>query len=57
MQIRKYSPENMLRYFRYTQWIRTVDPRKIKFLDEVLFKNKGNLVCAPTAHPHRYHLQ
>lgn len=33
----KYKPENMQRYASYVHWIRTIDPRRLFFLDETRF--------------------
>ena len=40
-QLDKYTPENIQYYFGFLEWVSQQEPGRLKFLDEVHFKNKG----------------
>jgi len=39
--INKFTPTNIIRWIAYYSWIKTVDPKKVKFLDEVHFEPRS----------------
>jgi hypothetical protein len=43
LQGRKYLHTNMLRYFNYIFRVTMVDPRKLKFLDEISLQSRRTL--------------